>query len=69
MKKYFNFDGHLMFKYDDEYLSLITRKCKCGHSVAVKSRYRREICSNCGRYVFLTKEDEFKYRMKRKLIK
>ena len=68
MKKYFNFDNHPMYKYDEEYLSLITRKCKCGHSVSIKNRHRREICSNCGRFVFLTKKDEFEYRLKRKLI-
>ena len=69
MRRCFNFDGKLVYKYDDEYLAQITRRCKCGHSVQITNRHRREICSNCGRYVFLTKEDEFKFRMKRMLIK
>ena len=68
MQRNFNFDNHLMFKHGDEYTSLLTRKCKCGHSVTIYSRFRREICSNCGRYVYLSKRDEFKHRMQRKMI-
>lgn len=68
MQKKFNFDNHLMYRYNDEYISMCTVKCKCGHSVTIYNRHRREICSNCGRIVFLTKKDEFNYKLKRKLI-
>ena len=68
MKKYFDFDRHPMHRYNEEYASLMTRKCKCGHSVTIYNRFRREICSNCGRYVYLTKRDEFKHNMQRKMI-
>lgn len=68
MEKHFNFDGHPMMRHKDEYTSLLTRQCKCGHSVTIYSRFRREICSNCGRYVYLTKKDEFKHRLQRKMI-
>ena len=54
------------YKYDDEYISKVTIKCRCGHSVSIYNRFRREICSYCGRMVFLTKKDEFKYKLKRK---
>lgn len=67
--KFSNFEGNHIYKYNDEFASLMTRKCKCGHSVTIYSRYRREICSNCGRFVFLTKKDEFEYRMKRRMKK
>lgn len=69
MSKQFNFDNYLQYKFNDDYTSLVTVKCKCGHSVTIYNRHRREICKNCGRYVFLTEKDEFLYRMKRKLIK
>lgn len=69
MRKTFNFDNHLMYRYDDEYISLMTRKCKCGHSVTIYNRKRREICSNCGRYVYLTDRDEFKHKLQRKMVK
>lgn len=68
MKKPFNFDKCLVYRYNDEYIALMTRKCVCGHSVTIYNRHRREICSNCGRFVFLTKKDEFEYRLKRKLV-
>lgn len=51
--------------HDFNYTTLVSRKCKCGHSVPIYSRHRREICKWCGRMVFLDKKDEFKYNMKR----
>ena len=46
-----------------------TVKCKCGHSVTIYNRYRREICSFCGRNVFLTKKDEYKFIINKMLLK
>lgn len=51
--------------YDSNYTSLVSRKCKCGHTVTIYNRYRRQTCRWCGRMVFLTKKDEFNYNMKR----
>lgn len=67
--KFSNFEGNHIYKYNDEFQSLMTRKCKCGHSVTIYSRHRREICSNCGAYVFLTKKDEFEFKLRKKLMK
>nr|DAM30811.1 MAG TPA: 30S ribosomal protein S27 [Caudoviricetes sp.] len=64
MKTDFELGKH--YKYDDDYISMVTVKCRCGHSVSIYNRFRREICSYCGRMVFLTKKDEFKYKLKRK---
>lgn len=63
-----NFENVKHYKYNDDYTSIVTRKCKCGHSVAIYNRFRREICSQCGRMVFLTDKDKFKYKMKRRGI-
>lgn len=57
------------YKYNDEYTSLVSRTCKCGHVLNIYNRYRREICSYCGAMVFLTPKDEFMYKMKRKCVK
>jgi ribosomal protein S27AE len=45
----------------------LKRECKCGHIIYVYKDKR--ICSNCGKYVFKNKEDEFKYRLNEKLKK
>lgn len=45
------------------------RKCKCGHTVYVLSPTGRKVCSHCHSLVFINKEEEFKYRLKEKLIK
>ena len=51
-----NFDNKRPFKYNDEYTSLVSKKCKCGHTVSIYNRFGREICSHCGSNVFLTKK-------------
>lgn len=61
-----SFDHAKLTLYDPNYTSLVSRKCKCGHTVTIYNRYNREICKWCGRLVFLTKKDEFDYFMKRK---
>ena len=55
--------------YPDKFKAQYRVLCKCGHSILVYKRERREVCSNCGRMVFLTKKDEFMYKMKRRVIK
>lgn len=61
-----NFDNCYITRYDPEYSSLVSRTCKCGHVIQIYNRHRREICKWCGRMVFLSKKEEFKYNMKRK---
>lgn len=63
--KNFGLGNMKLYKYDDEYTSLCTAKCTCGHSVTIYNRFRREYCSYCGKLVFLTKKDEYLYKMKR----
>lgn len=42
-------------------------ECKCGKKVIVLRD--KKICSHCGNYVFKSKEEEFKYRVKEKICK
>lgn len=44
-------------------------QCKCGHKVVIPKWVDKQLCKWCGNYVFKTKEDEFKYRMKEKIKK
>lgn len=48
-----------------------TYKCKCGHSVVIYpfEHRKRKLCSWCNRYVFINKEEEFKYKLKERLGK
>ena len=41
--------------------------CKCGHKVYIAYNKEKAICSWCGKYVFKSKEDEFKYRINERL--
>ena len=34
--------------------------CSCGWKNIVINRYNRTICKNCGNYVYLRKQDQFK---------
>lgn len=65
-KKEFDIDKRFLERHDPEYTFLVSRKCKCGHTVTIYNRHRREICRWCGRVVFLSPKEEFKYNMKRK---
>lgn len=40
-----------------------TYTCKCGHRVFILNNRNKEICTWCGKYVFKSKKDEFKYRL------
>ena len=65
-KKKEPYDPYSINYHDPEYTSLVSKKCKCGHTLNIYNRHRREICNWCGRIVFLRKKDEFIYNMKRK---
>lgn len=44
------------------------RKCKyCGWTNRILNKYHRIPCKNCGNMVFLSKKDEFVYRLGAKL--
>lgn len=62
-KKYFKRE-----RYNTEYVSLMTRKCKCGHSIQIFKKEGYELCSYCGKMVFLSDKHKFKYKMKRRNI-
>lgn len=38
-------------------------KCSCGWSMTIHNKHKRVICKNCGNYIFLNKNDEFKYKL------
>jgi hypothetical protein len=62
---------HLNFKEMDKKLNSLvnsTIKCKCGHSIAMPNA-DRAICSWCKKWVYRTKEIEFKYKTKEAIIK
>lgn len=44
-------------------------KCsKCGHKVVIPVWCDKNICDWCGKYVFKDKKEEFKYRMKERMV-
>ena len=48
-------------------LNPIKRKCRCGHSLYVP-KYRQSVkCNWCGRLVFYSDKDEFKYRLMKEM--
>lgn len=42
-------------------------RCKCGRRVIIPYNVDKQICSYCNRYVFKSKNEEFKYRVKEKM--
>lgn len=43
-------------------------KCKrCGCTRSVRAADNKNVCCNCGYYIFRSDKDEFKYRMKERL--
>lgn len=54
-------------KKANEYLK-ITRTCKCSARIVIEPWIdKKRLCEHCGRYVFLNKTDEFKYRLKEQM--
>ena len=65
-----------MSKRDNEQYKRLTEeydkvkyRCRCGHRVIIPNKIDKNICSWCGNYVFKSKEEEFKYRVKEKICK
>lgn len=44
-------------------------KCECGHTVMITNKYKRLICSWCGKMVYLDPRDKFKNKLKGMLKK
>lgn len=57
-----------MTKLQNEIVRSRTLCPTCGHSIML-GRKNKIICTHCGKYVFKTKEEEFKYRIKEQLNK
>lgn len=55
-------------RMQDEY-DKVKYMCKCGRKVVIPKWQEKSLCDWCGRYVFKDKKDEFKYRMKERIIK
>lgn len=54
-------------KYNEE-INKHKYKCQnCGRKVYIHRTKDKAVCSWCHKYVFKSKEDEFKYRIKEKL--
>jgi hypothetical protein len=49
-------------KLMNEY-TINTYTCECGHRVFILKNRDKEICTWCGKYVFKSKKEEFKYRL------
>lgn len=52
-------------RVSDEY-DKIKYKCSCGHKTMIPKWVDKQVCDWCGRYVFKTKQDEFKFRLQEK---
>lgn len=59
--KYFN-------KKQSDYISLISRKCKCGHTITFETRAKNKKCSYCGNLVFWDKKSEYDFKIKRRFL-
>lgn len=44
-------------------------KCECGHSILVTNKYKRTICSWCGKYVYANDEVKKKYEQQKFIYK
>lgn len=55
------------YKKMTEALKTVNVKCSCGHSINITNRYKRIICSYCGRMVYLNEEDQKKHDFKNNL--
>ena len=53
------------FKENNEYFNYLTKvtiKCSCGHSITLDKGQDREICTWCNKFVYKDKKTEFKYK-------
>lgn len=65
--------GRQMGKEWERYSRLFTSmsecsyKCTCGKTVMMTNKVDKVVCTNCGKYVFKNKKDEFNFRMQERL--
>lgn len=58
------------YRFMTDKLNEMTRntfKCECGHSVVIIPTRTKKLCSWCGRWVFRSKIEEFKFRVREQL--
>ena len=55
------------YKKITDFLSTVSYPCTWGHKSVIPYNVEKVVCSWCGKYVFKSKEDEFKYRIRGKL--
>lgn len=53
-------------RVSDEY-DKVKYECSCGHKIVIPKWVNKQNCDWCGRYVFKTKQDEFKYRLEERM--
>lgn len=56
-----------MYKRRTEALKTVNVKCECGHSINITNRYKRIVCSWCGKMVYLNEDDKKKNDFKSKV--
>lgn len=62
----------MTYKAIEKYHKIATNnsvKCKCGHSMKITNKYKRQICRWCGHWVYKDKKTEFEYKLKEQLRK
>lgn len=57
--KLFNYQKKLDRAYEQN-----RHHCKCGHSVAIRPKEDRVMCTYCGNWIYRTEEIEKKYKLK-----
>lgn len=65
MKRFLTFKE---YKHMTEEYDKVKYMCKCGHRNIIPKWRDKTLCSWCNRYVFKNKRDEFKFRLKEKIL-
>lgn len=70
LRNYINFAKDTKrFKRLTQVYDEVKYRCKCGRRVVISEGQTKALCDWCHNYVFKTKQDEFKYRLKEKMNK
>lgn len=56
------------YKRMTDELDKVKYMCKCGHRNIIPKWQDKTLCSWCNNYVFRNKKEEFKFRLKEKMI-
>ena len=70
LRNYINFAADTKrFKRMTQVYDEVKYRCKCGHRVIISKGETKALCDWCHNYVFINKQEEFKYRVKEKMGK